>query len=79
MKVLHFQTYQAVRFAKGIDTFFSPQKFPGIKIEAQQLGIRLEWTNNDSVRFVAIVPYANIAYFEPIETVVEPKISVAKK
>jgi len=79
MKVNHFQTYQAVRFAKSIDTFFAPNKFPGIKIEADQIGLRVEWVNADSAKFNVIIPYTNIAYFEPHVPSEEPVVPKAKK
>lgn len=80
MKVNHFQSYQAVRFAKGIETFFTPTKFPGISMVAGEIGIHLKHTDSAGNFYQAIIPYTNIAYFEPAtETVVKPVSDIEPK
>lgn len=72
MKVVEFQSYQAVRLSKGMFTFFHAESAPlkGIEMEAQQHGILIK-TELDEV----IVPFANIMYYKPEKS----KSKVVKK
>lgn len=72
MKVVEFQSYQAVRLSKGMFTFFHGESaaLKGIEMEAVSNGILVR-TELDEV----VVPFANVMYYKPEKS----KSKVVKK
>lgn len=69
MQVLEVRTYQAVSFQTKQETFFRARVgMEDLSMSLLDHGVLIK-TKSDS----AVVPFANIAYYKPVEVEAEPK------